>query len=66
MRHDRYDRLLDVGWYPAGNIAEGAYHLVVYEGDCGGTLLFDRLTSSRSELVAEIERLLEDVSEGRL
>jgi hypothetical protein len=66
MRHDDYNRLLDVGWYPSGNIAEGAYGLVVYEGDFHGRLLFEHRTPSRSELVAEVERLLKEVSGGRL
>ena len=64
--HERYNRLLDVGWYPSGNVADGAYGLVVYEGDFHGKLLFEHHTPSRSELVAEVERLLDDVSEGRL
>jgi hypothetical protein len=66
IRHERYNRLLDVGWYPSGNVAEGAYGLIVYEGDFHGRLLFEHRTPSRSELVAEVERLLDEVSEGRL
>ena len=66
MRHDRFNRLLDVGWYPPGNVADGAYGLVVYEGDFNGRLLFEHRTPSRSQMVAEVERLLEEVSQGRL
>jgi hypothetical protein len=66
MRHERFNRLLDVGWYPSGNVAEGAYRLVVYEGDFHGKLLFEHCTASRTQMVAEVERLLEEVSEERL
>src|SRR5438552_2819501 len=66
MRHDRFNRLLDVGWYPSGDSAEGAYGLVIYEGDFHGRLLFEYRTPSHSKLIAEIERLLEEMSEGRL
>jgi hypothetical protein len=66
MLDDHYNRLLDVGWYPSGNIAEGAYRVVVYEGDFSGRLLFEHSTQSRPELVTEVERLLKEVSEERL
>ena len=66
MKQERLNRLLDVGWYPSGNLAEGAYGLVVYEGDFSGGLLFELRTPDRSRLVAEVERLLQEVCDGRL
>ncbi|HZK81684.1 MAG TPA: hypothetical protein VFC46_11465 [Humisphaera sp.] len=66
MKHQRRDRLLDIGWRPSGNVVEGSYWLVVYQGDFRGRLLFEFCTRDRLQLVTVIERLLEDVSEGRL
>lgn len=62
LKHERYNRLLDVGWYPEGNLEEGHYGLVMYEGDFTGELLCEYQTSDRTALIAEIERLLWEVS----
>lgn len=64
--HPRRNRLADVGWYPHGDLVEGAYKLRVYEGDFRGRLLHEFQTRSRLELVAELERVLEAVSDGKL
>lgn len=61
IQHDRYNRLLDVGWYPEGDLEEGHYGLVVYKGDFSGELLYEFQTRERMVLVAEIERLLEEI-----
>jgi hypothetical protein len=53
------DRLVDVGWYPDGDLPNGKYRLVVYEGDFRGRLLHEFATRSRVALVAELERILE-------
>jgi len=66
MMQEHFNRLLDVGWYPSGNLAEGAYGLVIYEGDFHGKLLFELRTADRAQLVAEVERLLQEVSDARL
>lgn len=66
MKQEHFNRLLDVGWYPSGNLTEGSYGLVVYEGDFHGTLLFELRTADRSRLVAEVERLLQEVCDRRL
>lgn len=66
MRHERRDRLLDLGWYPEGDLVQGHYGLVVYEGDFRGRLLFAFSTRDRLTLVAEIERLLRAVADGQL
>jgi hypothetical protein len=60
--HKQRNRLLDVGWYPEGNLEEGHYGLVMYESDFTGELLHEFNTRSRMALVAEIERLLLEVS----
>jgi hypothetical protein len=66
MRHGRRDRLLDLGWSPEGDLERGHYALALYEGDCCGRLLHEYATRDRLALVAEIERLLRAVAEGRL
>lgn len=53
------NRLVDVGWYPDGDLADGQYRLVVYEGDFRGQLLHAFETRSRAALTAELERVLE-------
>lgn len=58
IKHPHINRLVDVGWYPHGDLHEGAFGLVVYEGDFRGTLLHEFRTRSRLELVAELERVL--------
>lgn len=66
IKHHRLDRLLDVGWYPSGNVSEGSYGLVVYQGDFHGKLLAEFRSADRRVLIAELERLLVEVAEGRL
>jgi hypothetical protein len=66
MRHERRNRLLDVGWYPDGDLQEGEYRLVVHEGDFRGPRLHEFATRDRLALVAEIERLLRAVTDARL
>ena len=66
MKQEHFNRLLDVGWYRSGNPVDGAYGLVVYEGDFRGKLLFELRTADRAQLVSEIERLLEKVCDARL
>lgn len=31
--HERYNRLIDLGWYPEFDWENGAFTLVLYEGD---------------------------------
>lgn len=66
LRHERRDRLLDLGWYPEGDLAQGHYGLVLHEGDFRGRLLHQSATRDRTALVAEIERLLQAVADGQL
>jgi hypothetical protein len=66
MRNEHRNRLLDLGWYPEGDMETGEYGLVVYEGDFHGRLLHEFRGRDRVALVAEIERLLVAISEGEL
>lgn len=66
MRNEHRNRLLDLGWYPEGDMKTGQYGLVVYEGDFHGRLLHEFRGRDRAALVAEIERLLVAISEGEL
>jgi hypothetical protein len=66
MIQPRFNRLLDVGWYPEGDLIEGHYGLVLYEGDFRGRLLHEFETRDRPALIAEIERLLVEVCNGEM
>jgi hypothetical protein len=66
MKHERSNRLIDVGWYPSGDLEQGRYGLVVYEGDFRGKLLHELRTRDRSDLVAEIELILVRIGNGEL
>jgi hypothetical protein len=66
MRHEATNRLLDLGWYPEGDLSGGAYGLVVHEGDFRGPELHRFSTRDRSALVAEVERLLVAVVAGEV
>jgi hypothetical protein len=66
MRNERRNRLLDLGWYPEGDLETGQYGLVVYEGDFDGRLLHEFRGRDRPALVEEIDRLLVAISEGKL
>ena len=64
--HDTRNRLIDVGWYPEGDLQHGQYGLVLYEGDATGRQLYEFRTRDRLKLVAEIERLLVGVIDETL
>src|SRR5262245_32590776 len=66
MKHLQRNRLLDLGWYPEGDLANGAYRLVVYDGDFTGSLLYEFRTAKRAIIIAEIERLLLAICNGEL
>ena len=67
LHHAHYNRLLDVGWYPEGNLQRGEYALYLHEGDWRtGRLVHEFRTRNRQTLVAEIERLLLAVVEGKI
>jgi hypothetical protein len=66
MRHERANRLLDLGWYPEGDLVGVAYGLVVHEGDFRGPDLHRFDCRERRELVAEIERLLAAIARDEL
>jgi hypothetical protein len=66
MRHEATNRLLDIGWYPEGDLVSGGYGLVVHEGDFRGPELHRFATRDRLALVAEVERLLLAIAGGEL
>jgi hypothetical protein len=65
LKHERRNRLLDLGWYPEGE-PDGRFVMRLYEGDFTGTLLQKHETKDRAEIVGGIERLLEEVTRGDL
>jgi hypothetical protein len=66
MFNERRQRLLDLGWYPDGNIATGEFGVVLHVENFHGQQLHSFRSRDRLAVVAEIERLLADVSDGRL
>ena len=66
FRHPRYNRLVDIGWYPHCDLVTGEYGLVLYEGNFRGRLLHEFQSRFRPAIVAELERVLSEVSEARL
>lgn len=66
MSHVARNRVLDLGWRNEGDLENGNYQLVVYEGDFLGELLYEYEGNNRFELVKEIENLLQLVTEGKL
>ena len=66
LRHDAADRLIDVGWYPEGDLTNGAYGLVLHEGSHTGPQLETVTTRSRQHLVQVIERMADAVTRGVL
>jgi hypothetical protein len=65
MCHDRFNRLLDVGWHPEGDLVNGHYRLVIYIGDFRGELLYELNTRDRLKLVNAIEQMLSLISQGK-
>jgi hypothetical protein len=64
LQNAHYNRLLDVGWYPSGNLERGEYALRLHEGEADTRRqLHEFRTRDRLTLVAEIERLLLGVIE---
>jgi hypothetical protein len=66
MEDTHYNRLLDVGWYPSGDLQHGEYALHLHEKDWHGRLLHEFRTRDRLTLVTEVERILFAVAEGQL
>ena len=66
FHHPQSNRLVDIGWYPHGDLAGGEYGLVLYDGDFQGRLLHEFSSRSRLATVAELERVLSEVSEARM
>lgn len=65
LRHDRRNRLLDLGWEPEGE-PTGRYVMQVYEGDFTGRLLLKREAADLSEIVTLVEQALTDVVRSKL
>jgi len=66
MKNEDRNRLLDVGWFPDGNLERGEYAVHIHEGDWHGCLLHEFRTQNRLSVVAEIERLLVTITTGQL
>ena len=65
-RHDRHDRLIDLGWTPEGDWDGGSYKLVLYAGDFHGELLLEIRTKARTEIVTAMNEWFHAVTNGEL
>lgn len=65
LHHERYDRLVDLGWTPEGNFKDGSFHLQAYEGDFHGKQIYDFRSQDKDLIVSEIEQLCFAISNGR-
>jgi len=66
LQHADQKLHLDVGWFPSGDLVQGEYHLVLAESDKYEKPIREFRTRDRSALVAEIERLLLEVSKKKV
>ena len=66
LRHDRSEHLVDLGWTPDGELEKGEFHLHVYEKDVRGKEVFSLRTKHKNVVVAEIERICREISDGRI
>lgn len=64
--HHSRKRLLDLGWYPSGDLQNGAFRVVLCDGDFRGKLLNELRTRDLSVAVATIERFMADVCDERI
>ena len=65
-RHNRHDRLIDLGWTPEGDWDDGSYKPVLYVGDFRGELLREIRTKNRAEIVTAMNEWFYAVSNGEL
>jgi len=66
LTQNHYNRSLSVGWFPEGNLKIGEYDLVVFESSNYDQPIHHFRTRDRQVLVSEINRLLIEVSNGKL
>lgn len=66
MHHEDRNRMLDLGWCREGDLENGNYALVLYEGDFTGKLLYEKTCNNRLEIVSAIEKILSLVTDGKL
>ena len=66
LTHARRNRLIDIGFYPEGDLDDGNYGLVLHEKDHVGRLIAKLYTRDRAELVATVEEWMQKVTEGKL
>ncbi len=66
MSHAGKNRIIDIGFYPEGDLEEGEYGMVMHEGDFTGKLIAELHTRDRALLVSTIERWMRKVSSGEM
>lgn len=63
--HGRFDRLLDLGWYPEADFENGEFKLVLYAGDFSGELLKEFRSKCRQTIIEKINEWIQAVSDGK-
>ena len=63
-RNDGSDRMIDLGWYPEFDLANGEFRLVLYAGDFRGELLREFRTKSRQSVVDTMNEWFNAVTDG--
>ncbi len=66
LTHSRRDRLIDIGFYPEGDLEEGSYGMVLHESDHAGKVIAKLYTRDRHHLVKIIEEWMRKVTDGKL
>jgi len=66
MSHEVRNRIIDIGFTPEGDFDQGAYNLVMYEGDFRGPLIAELRTQDRKLLISTIEKWMSEVTANRM
>lgn len=65
-RHEKFDRLIDLGWYPEFQFDSGEFGLVLYAGDFDGELLRELHTKNCQTVVDTMNEWFCAVTKGIL
>ena len=66
MSHERFNRIIDIGFTPEGDFDEGAYNLVIHKGDFIHSRIDEFRTQDREKLITRIESWMAAVSSQKM
>ncbi len=64
--HPERNRMIDIGFYPEGDMKNGAFGMVMHEGDFSGKEIAKLSTRDRHELLATLETWMQKVTEAEM